>query len=208
MSLIGANQEPVRGRAGTLPARDARGQFKRRRGSAQSVDSAASGDSCRSRRSSGIGCETGSVSDLVSIQQSLTWDNFTQPIQQEDLFFDYENSSTSGLASYTLQERELEQFTEEPERLTLVDERGDSTASTSEHKRTMVGENVAGGPGDDVVTAALLKVEDFSVEVDEDIRPYIGQQLTWERLYEMLNRCKELKKQQPAPQVCQGDGLR
>jgi len=29
VSLIGANQEPVRGRAGTLPARDARGQFTR-----------------------------------------------------------------------------------------------------------------------------------------------------------------------------------
>jgi hypothetical protein len=41
VSLIGANQEPVRGRAGTLPARDARGRFMRRRGSARSTDSTA-----------------------------------------------------------------------------------------------------------------------------------------------------------------------
>jgi hypothetical protein len=53
----------------------------------------------------------------VSSQQSLTWDNFTPPIQQEDdLIFYYETSSTSGLASDTLQERELEQFIGEPER--------------------------------------------------------------------------------------------
>ncbi len=91
VSLIGANQEPVRGRAGTLPARDARGQFTRRHGSARSADSAASGSSGRSRQSSGVGREIGSASDLVSSQQSLTWDNFTPPIQQEDdLFFDWE----------------------------------------------------------------------------------------------------------------------
>jgi hypothetical protein len=54
----------------------------------------------------------------------------------------------------------------------------------------MAGENAAGGPGDDVVAAALLEVEDLSV----DFGPYIGQQLTWERLHEMLNRGKELKK--------------
>ncbi len=69
-----------------------------------------------------------------------------------------------------------------------MEERSESRASTSEHKRTM-----AGGPGNDVVAAALLEVEDFSVEV-EDIGPYIWQQLTWERLHEMFNRCKELKK--------------
>jgi hypothetical protein len=131
----------------------------------------------------------------VSSQQSLTWDNFTPPIQQEDdLFFDYENSSTSGLVSDTLQERELEQLIDEPERLTPVDERGESRASTGEHERTMAGENAAGGPGDDVVAAALLEVVDLSVEVEEDFGPYIGQQLTWERLHEMLNRSKELKK--------------
>jgi hypothetical protein len=85
----------------------------------------------------------------VSSQQSLTWDNFTPPIQQEDdLFFDYENSSTSGLVSDTLQERELEQLIDEPERLTPVDERGESRASTGEHERTMAGKNAAGGPGD------------------------------------------------------------
>jgi hypothetical protein len=155
VSLIGANQEPVRGRAGTLPARDARGRFTRCRGSARSADSAASGDSGQSRRSSGVGCEIGSASDLVSSQQSLTWDNFTPPIQQEDdLIFDYETSSTSGLASDTLQERELEQFIEEPDRLTPVDERGESRASTGEHERTVAGENVAGGPSDDVVATA------------------------------------------------------
>ena len=195
VSLIGANQDPVRGRAGTLPARDARGRFTRRRGSAQSVDSAASGGSRRSRQSSGVRREIGSASDLVGSQQSLTWDNFTPPIQQEDhLIFDYENSSTSGLASDTLQERELEQFIEEPERLTPVDERGESRASNGEHERTMAGEQAVGGPGDDVVATALLEVEDYSLEVEEDIGPYIGQQLTWERLHEMLNRCKELKK--------------
>ncbi len=37
-----------------------------------------------------------------------------------------------------------------------------SRASTGEHERTM-----AGSPGDDVVAAALLEVEDFSVEVEE-----------------------------------------
>jgi hypothetical protein len=75
------------------------------------VDSAASRDSRRSQQSSSVGIEIGSASDLLSSQQSLTWDNFTPPIQQED-DFDYENSSTSGLASDTLQERELEQFIE------------------------------------------------------------------------------------------------
>ncbi len=136
VSLIGANQEPVRGRAGTLPARDARGRFTRRRGSARSADSAASGDSGWSRRSSGVGHEFGSATDLVSSQQSLAWDNFTTPIQQEDdLIFDYETSSTSGLASDTLQERELEQFIEEPDRLTPVDKSGESRASTGEHER-------------------------------------------------------------------------
>ncbi len=80
VSFIGANQEPVRGRAGTLPARDARGRFTRRRGSARSADSAASGDSGWSRRSSGVGPEIGSATDLVSSQQSLAWDNFTPPI--------------------------------------------------------------------------------------------------------------------------------
>jgi hypothetical protein len=131
----------------------------------------------------------------VSSQQSLAWDNLTPPIQQEDdLIFDYETSSTSGLASDTLQEHELEQFIEEPDCLTLVDEHGESRASTGEHERTMAGENAAGSPGDDVIAAALLEVEDFSVEVEEDIGTYIGQQLTWERLHEMLNRCKELKK--------------
>ncbi len=195
VSLIGANQEPVRGRAGKLPARDARGRFTRRRGSGRSTDSAASGDSGRSRRSSGVGREIGSATDLVSSQQSLTWDNFTPPIQQEDdLFFDYENSSTSGLVSDTLQERELEQLIDEPERLTPVDERSESRASTGEHEPTMAGENAPGGPGDDVVAVALLEVEDLSVEVEEDFGPYIGQQLTWERLHEMLNRSKELKK--------------
>jgi hypothetical protein len=159
------------------------------------VDSAASGDSSRSRRSSGVGREIGSATDLVSSQQSLAWDNFTPPIQQEDdLTFDYETSSTSGLASDTLQERELEQLIEEPDRLTPVDERGKSRASTGEHERTMAGENAAGGPSDDIVASALLEVEDFSVEVEEDFGPYIGQQLTWERLHEMLNRYKELKK--------------
>jgi hypothetical protein len=195
VSLIGANQEPVRGRAGTLPAWDARGRFTRRCGSAQSADSAASSGSRRSRQSSGIGREIGSASDLVSSQQSLTWDNCTPPIQQEDdLFFDYENSATSGLVSDTLQEHELEQLIDEPECLTPVDERGESRASTGEHEQTMTGENAAGSPSDDIVAAALLEVEDFSVEVEEDIGPYIGQQLTWERLHEMLNRCKELKK--------------
>ncbi len=123
----------------------------------------------------------------MSSQQSLAWDNFTPSIQQEDdLIFYYETSSTSGLASDTLQERELEQFIEEPDRLTPVDERSESRASTGEHERTMAGENAAGGPGDDVVAAALLEVEDLSVEVEEDFAPYIGQQLTWES--------KELKK--------------
>jgi hypothetical protein len=156
---------------------------------------------CRQRRQRPVAAvqrrraEIGSATDLVSSQQSLAWDNFTPPIQQEDdLIFDYETSSTSGLASDTLQERELEQFIEEPEHLTPVDERGESRASTDEHKRTMAGENAAGGPGDDVVAAALLEVEDFSLEVEEDIGPYIGQQLTWERLHEMLNRSKKLKK--------------
>ncbi len=86
MSLIGANQEPVRGRAGTLPARDARGRFMRCRGSLRSADSAASG---RSRRSSRVGHVISSATDLVSSQQSLAWDNFTPLIQQEDkLIFD------------------------------------------------------------------------------------------------------------------------
>jgi hypothetical protein len=31
----------------------------------------------------------------------------------------------------------------------------------------MAGENMAGGPGDDVVAAALLEVEDLSVEVED-----------------------------------------
>lgn len=79
VSLIGANQDPVRGRAGTLPARDGRGRFTKRRSSAQSADSAASGDSRRSRRSSGVGREIGSASDLVASQRSLTWDGFTPP---------------------------------------------------------------------------------------------------------------------------------
>jgi hypothetical protein len=157
VSLIGANQEPVRGRAGTLPARDARGRFTRHCGSARSADSAASSDSGRSQRSSSVGREIGSATDLVSSQQSLAWDNFTPPIQQEDdLIFYYKTSSTSGLASNTLQERELEQFIEEPDRLTPVDERGESRASTGEHERTMAGENAAGGPVDDVVAPALL----------------------------------------------------
>ncbi len=32
----------------------------------------------------------------------------------------------------------------------------------------MPGEKAAGGPGDDIVAAALLEVEDFSVEIEED----------------------------------------
>jgi len=168
----------VRGRAGTLPARDARGRFTRRRGSARSADSAASGDSGRSRRSSGVGREIGSATDLVSSQQSLAWDNFTPPIQQEDdLIFDYETSSTSGLASDTLQERELEQFIEEPDRLTPVDERSKSRASTGEHERTMAGENAAVGPGDDVVavripTKIMQKVPDPLLCLDFLLRPF------------------------------------
>ncbi len=103
----------------------------------------------RSRWSSGVGREIGFATDLVSSQQSLAWDNFTPPIQQEDnLIFDNETSSTSALASNTLQECELEQFIDKPDRLTPVDERSESRASTGKHERTMAGENAAGGPND------------------------------------------------------------
>ena len=196
VSLIGANQEPVRARTASLPPRDARGRFTRRRASGRSADSAASGDSRRLRQSSGVGREIGSASDLVNSQQSLSWDNYSPPIQ-EDTVFDFENSSTSGLASVTLREREVDQILDDISRLQPVDERGESRASNDELLTMAGNDELQGAPpavGDDVVARALLEIEDIAAEVEDDFTPYIGKPLIWERLQEMLTRTKELKK--------------
>ena len=194
VSLLGLNPGPARSRTGSLPPRNSRGQFTRGRG--RSVDSAASDDSLRTRHSSGVGREIGSSTDLQAASLlSLAWDNYS-PADERSVF-DFEEASTTGLASDTLRGKDLQEILEGIERLPAVDERGESRLSQEiEPAQVMSEEDAAAAAalGEATVMRALAQIEDCAAEIEDDFLPYVGKRLVWDRLQEMMGRTKQMKK--------------
>ena len=173
LSLIGVNPGPARSRAstGSLPPRDRRGRFTRRRGSIQSASSE--------------GADPESASDPEVFVGSLEWDPHESPLLDNTVKSD--NWSTTCTLDVTLIEpRPLSTLPEE------TASRVASAMAGNENETNTSGNS--GGGDSDKVAAIVADLEEAIMIVEEEMTPYLGRQLSWERLEAMVARVEELRK--------------
>ena len=173
LSIIGVNPGPARSRSGSgnLLPRDGRGRFISRRRSSKSVGSE--------------GADPEKVSDPEVLVGSLEWDPQESPLLDNTVVS--ENWSTTGTFDETLlNPRPLS---------TLPEESGSRvTSAMAGDNEEINNSNSSGGSESDKVASTLADIEEAVMIVEEDMAPYQGLELNWERLDAMVARVEELRK--------------
>ena len=131
------------------------------------------------------GADPEKVSDPEVLVGSLEWDPQESPLLDNTVVSD--NWSTTGTFDETLlNPRPLS---------TLPEESGSRvTSAMAGDNEEINNSNSSGGSESDKVASTLADIEEAVMIVEEDMAPYQGLELNWERLDAMVARVEELRK--------------